>query len=79
MSSLVEVLGIERCSKTKSGAGAELDIVRKSSDTTVVDLGLSGVSQRCALFSLFCLTTHLCERARVKLVLSSDFETNIGA
>ena len=41
MSSLVEVLSVKRRSETESGAGAELDVVCESSDSTVVDLGLA--------------------------------------
>lgn len=40
MGSLVEVLGIERGTETKSAAGAELDVVGESSNAAVVDLGL---------------------------------------
>lgn len=40
MSGLVQVLSVERCTKTKSSASAELDVVCESGDATVVDLGL---------------------------------------
>jgi hypothetical protein len=38
--SLVKLLGIERATDTESNTGAEEDVVRDCSDTTVVDLGL---------------------------------------
>jgi hypothetical protein len=38
---LIQVLGVEGCTKTKGDTGAEKDVVGKSSDTTVVNLGLS--------------------------------------
>ena len=41
VSGLVEVLGIQRGTKTESDASSELDIVGESSNTSVVDLGLS--------------------------------------
>lgn len=42
MGSFVELLGIEGGTKTKGEARAEEDVVGNSSNTTVVDLGLSG-------------------------------------
>lgn len=37
---LVEVLGVQRGAEAQGDAGAELDVVSKSGDTAVVDLGL---------------------------------------
>jgi hypothetical protein len=42
--SLAQVLGIERCAETKSSTSSKLDVVCKSCDTAVVDLGLGIVS-----------------------------------
>jgi len=38
--SLVQVLGIERSTQAEGDTGAEQDVVGKSGNTTVVDLGL---------------------------------------
>jgi len=41
---LVEVLGIERGTKTEGDARAEQDVVGESGNTAVVDLGLETLS-----------------------------------
>lgn len=40
MSGLLEVLGVERCTETKSNTSAQLDVVSESGNTLIVDLGL---------------------------------------
>ena len=44
MCRLVQVLGIKRGSEAKGNARAELDVVRKSCNTAVVDFGLKIVT-----------------------------------
>ena len=44
MGGLVQVLCIKRCTQTQSYTGTEFDIVRESSDSAVVDLGLIWVN-----------------------------------
>ena len=77
MSGLVQVLSVQRCSETESGASAELDVVCESGDATVVDLGLGGISL--ANQCLEHISSYLCKRAGVKLVLGGYFQTNIAS
>jgi hypothetical protein len=78
MRRLIEVLRVERSTKAKGGASAELDVVCESCNTAVVDLGLNIPSVHVANIGKHVLT-HLGERAGVDLVLGGNLQANIAA
>ena len=74
---LVEVLRVQGSTEAKGDAGAEFDVVRESSNTAVIDLGLSHHQHAWSAFPRHQYGTHLRERARVKLILGRHLQADI--
>lgn len=78
MGSLVELLGVERATKTQGDALSEEDVVGKGSNTTVVDLDLyfgARVSHAFPQHPEFDCT-NLGERDRVDAVLAGNLKAD---
>lgn len=79
MGGLVKLLGIERGTNTEGNTLAEKNIVRKSSNATVVDLGLRWCVSICATREFLKRSTYLDEGHGVQAVLGSDLEADCVA
>lgn len=79
MGGLVKLLGIEGATETQVNTGAEEGVVSDGSHTTVVDLGLIGVSNCLLGGTPTGIVAYLGEGQGVKTVLAGNLETDVVA